>query len=240
MSTLGTSQNCHELARLGSLGREALMARDDSHLVAGRDLEVFLLMDFLSERECRSFIHTIDTGATAATLYKGTEIDGYRTNSTCHFADNELLVSEVDNRLSELLCMDVALGEPLQGQRYRPGEQFKPHNDYFHEGTSYWELERVSGQRTWTAMIYLNDVEGGDTRFPAAGLSISPTPGMLVLWNNLDSNGRPNRATLHAGTPVRSGTKYVLTKWYRELPWQRRVDLAVALQKGGANLDLVV
>jgi prolyl 4-hydroxylase len=229
-----------ELAHLGSLGRQALLARDDVSLVEGRDVEVFLVFDFLSDAECRSFVRTIDSGASPSTLYKGTEVEGFRTSDTCHFAGGDPLVAEIDARLSRLLAMDSGLGEPLQGQRYRPGEQFKPHNDYFHEGTRYWEVERSAGQRTWTAMAYLNEVDGGETRFPAAGLSISPTPGMLVVWNNMDRDGRPNPATLHAGTPVSSGTKYVLTKWYRQLPYQRRIDHALALQASGTNLELVV
>ena len=32
-------------------------------------------------------------------------------------------------------------------------------------------------------------------------------------------DGTLNPATLHHGMKVRSGVKYVITKWYRELPW---------------------
>ncbi|HEY0013282.1 MAG TPA: 2OG-Fe(II) oxygenase [Allosphingosinicella sp.] len=240
MQSVAIDPDRTDLSRLGSIGRQALLAHDDVSLVEGRDLELFLVFDFLSGAECRSFVRAIDTGASPSTLYKGTEVEGFRTSFTCHFAGSETLVNEIDGRLSRLFAMDAGLGEPLQGQRYRPGEQFKPHNDYFHSGTDYWEVERSAGQRTWTAMAYLNDVDGGETRFPAAGLSISPTPGMLVVWNNMDRDGRPNPATLHAGTPVSSGTKYVLTKWYRQFPFQRRIDHALALQASGTNLELVV
>jgi prolyl 4-hydroxylase len=34
--------------------------------------------------------------------------------------------------------------------------------------------------------------------------------------NNLLPDGRPNPATLHQGMKVRKGTKYVLTKWFRQ------------------------
>ncbi|HEX8937023.1 MAG TPA: 2OG-Fe(II) oxygenase, partial [Sphingomicrobium sp.] len=73
------------------------------------------------------------------------------------------------------------------------------------------------GQRTWTAMIYLNEPEeGGATRFKRIGKTVQPETGKLLAWNNLLPDGRPNPATLHQGMKVRRGTKYVLTKWFRE------------------------
>jgi prolyl 4-hydroxylase len=47
------------------------------------------------------------------------------------------------------------------------------------------------------------------------GASIEPKPGVLLVWNNATPEGLPNEDTLHAGTPVIKGQKYVLTKWYR-------------------------
>jgi prolyl 4-hydroxylase len=58
--------------------------------------------------------------------------------------------------------------------------------------------------------------EGGATRFRATGKTIQPEAGKLLAWNNLLPDGRPNPATLHQGMKVRKGTKYVLTKWFRQ------------------------
>ncbi|MEL6875043.1 MAG: oxygenase, partial [Pseudomonadota bacterium] len=38
-------------------------------------------------------------------------------------------------------------------------------------------------------------------------------------WNNLLPDGSVNDRTLHHGMAVTSGTKYVITKWFREKPW---------------------
>ena len=39
-------------------------------------------------------------------------------------------------------------------------------------------MQKQGGQRTWTAMIYLNDVaEGGATWFPTAGIRVAPRAG---------------------------------------------------------------
>ncbi len=81
-------------------------------------------------------------------------------------------------------------------------------------------MRRSGGQRTWTAMIYLNGVEeGGATWFPEAGLRVAPRRVLLLAWNNMSADGSPTTLTLHAGMPVVKGVKYVITKWFREGTW---------------------
>jgi len=110
----------------------------------------------------------------------------------------------------------------IQGQRYLPGQEFKPHNDWFYTTEKYWELERQrGGQRCWTAMAYLNQVEeGGATHFTHVGIEIEPKPGVLLVWNNASPDGTPNVDTMHAGCPVVKGSKYVITKWFRTRQWR--------------------
>ena len=117
--------------------------------------------------------------------------------------------------------MNPICGETIQGQRYLPGQQFKPHNDWFYTSEKYWQLERKrGGQRSWTAMAFLNEVEeGGETHFTEVGVKIEPKPGVLLVWNNANPDGTPNEDTMHAGTPVVKGAKYVFTKWYRTRKW---------------------
>jgi prolyl 4-hydroxylase len=109
----------------------------------------------------------------------------------------------------------------MQGQRYAVGQEFKGHTDYFEpNGLDFKAMTRVAGQRTWTVMIYLNEPEaGGATRFKTIGKTVQPETGKLLAWNNLRADGRPNVNTLHHGMKVRAGTKYVVTKWFRERPW---------------------
>jgi prolyl 4-hydroxylase len=45
---------------------------------------------------------------------------------------------------------------------------------------------------------------------------------MLLAWDNMAADGSPNTATLHEGMAVLEGTKYIITKWFREEPWGRR------------------
>jgi len=71
----------------------------------------------------------------------------------------------------------------VQGQRYAPGQEFQAHYDWFDTAAAYWpkEIER-GGQRSWTAMAYLNDIpEGGATVFERIGVSVQPQAGALLV-----------------------------------------------------------
>jgi prolyl 4-hydroxylase len=101
------------------------------------------------------------------------------------------------------------------------GQEYKVHGDYFPAGVHYWPLmQRTGGQRVWTTMIYLCDVEdGGETYFPRLGLKVPPRRGTLLIWNNMLTDGSPNGDTYHAALPVVRGRKYVMTRWFRERAW---------------------
>ncbi len=167
-------------------------------------------------------IKLIDTGAQPSTLFKGTEQPGFRTSWTCHLPSSEPLVESLEDYISEVLGIHNAYAETAQGQRYRPGEQYKAHHDFFHAGQDYWTREAPrGGQRTWTAMVYLDEPrQGGETEFPLLDVTVRPRSGMLVMWNNMTRAGTPNMKTLHAAKPVDAGVKHVITKWYRLGPWR--------------------
>lgn len=146
----------------------------------------------------------------------------FRTSETCDLAADLPAVERIEALLSEVSGIDPAYGEPLQGQRYAEGQEFKAHTDYFTPGGR--DFDRycaLSGNRTWTFMIYLNDVAaGGATRFKVLDKTFQPEAGKLLCWNNRLADGGVNHATLHHGMKVRKGVKYVITKWYREREWR--------------------
>ena len=59
---------------------------------------------------------------------------------------------------------------------------------------------------------------GGGTRFKLIGKTFQPEQGTMLSWLNVHEDGSPNPATLHQGMKVRAGTKYILTKLFREHP----------------------
>ena len=198
----------------------AALAAAGAARVPVRTLELFFLRDFLDAEACAQLMQQVDARRRPSTIADDLGYAAFRTSETGDLDPADPLVAALDVRLCTLLGIDPALGEPLQGQRYGPGQEFKPHTDTFEPGRHDYFLHCAErGNRSWTAMIYLNEVaEGGATRFKAIGKTIQPERGKLIAWNNLLADGRPNPATLHQGMKVRRGVKYVLTKWFRERP----------------------
>lgn len=184
-------------------------------------MQQFLIPKFLSADMCEALIERIDGAVRPSTITDDIGDPEFRTSWTGDLDHADPIVADLDARLCALTGIDAAFGEPLQGQRYEVGQQFKGHTDYFEPtGVDYHEHTHVSGQRTWTVMAYLNTVTaGGGTRFTATGKIIQPETGKLVAWSSLTPDGIVNPHTLHHAMKVRKGRKYVVTKWYRERPW---------------------
>ena len=213
------------------MDKDAPFASDSSarHLVAqprvqripSAKLELFQLRDFLGEDLCQELIGLIDANRRPSTLADNNGDNYFRTSETCDLETDEPCVMALEQKLLTLSGIDPKFGEPVQGQRYDVGQEFKPHTDYFApDGADFDKFCSVAGQRTWTFMVYLNAVEaGGATRFKTIGKTFQPEAGKLICWNNQRPDGSVNPNTLHHGMKVRKGVKYVITKWYREREW---------------------
>ncbi len=196
---------------------ERLAATAAVQRVPTRLLDLFVLRGFLSDADCAALIERIETARRPSTVADDLGDPLFRTSETCDMDSGDPLVASVEQRIAQLLGLPLELGEPLQGQRYAAGQEFKLHTDTFEPtGLDYHLHCGTRGQRSWTAMIYLNrPAAGGATRFKTIAKTIQPETGKLIAWNNLGAAGRPNPATLHQGMKVRQGVKYVLTKWFR-------------------------
>lgn len=186
-----------------------------------KEIELCTLKNFLTPDECRKLVALIDEKRRASTIADPNGDDYFRTSETCDLDHSDYFVAEIDSKICNFADIDKEYGEPLQGQRYAVGQEFKAHTDFFDpNGQDFEKYCSVSGQRTWTFMIYLNEpAAGGATRFPQFKKSFTPETGMMLCWNSRSADGSVNDWTLHHGMKVRSGTKYVITKWYREKPW---------------------
>lgn len=177
--------------------------------------DFYVLDNFLNAGECDHLIEIIKKRLRPSTITD--EEEGYRTSSTCDMGElDEPLVVDIDRRICSLLGIHPSYAEITQGQYYEFGEEFKAHTDYFEGETGKKHMEG-GGQRTFTFMVYLNDVEsGGETEFVHLKQIINPRQGMAIIWNNLNPDGSKNPSTLHQAHPVRSGVKFIITKWFRE------------------------
>ncbi len=188
--------------------------------VPTRQLDLLIRKRFLGPAECAALVARIDAHRRPSTIADDIGVAGYRTSETCDLDPADPVVAAVDARICAWLGLEPALGEPIQGQRYAVGQEFRWHTDYFEpDGLDFAQYCGVTGNRTWTAMVYLNEpAAGGATRFKLIDKTVQPETGKLLAWNNRLPDGRVNPATLHAGLKVRSGVKYIITKWFRERP----------------------
>ena len=184
-------------------------------------LDLFIARGFIGPVLCDALIERIDAVRRPSTIADPNGDSAFRTSETGDLSADDPVVQAVEARLAAFTGLDPAHGEPLQGQRYAVGQEFKGHTDYFEpQGADFERYCSVAGNRTWTVMVYLNAPEaGGATRFKAVDKIIQPETGKLVAWNNRRPDGSLNPATLHQGMKVREGVKYVITKWYRERIW---------------------
>ncbi|KAI9690162.1 MAG: hypothetical protein M1822_009123 [Bathelium mastoideum] len=116
--------------------------------------------------------------------------------------------------------------ERLWAQRYGPGGHYSHHFD--------WGAASKSARRVSSFMVYVDaNCTGGGTNFPrleqprggkwerflegeeegVEGTTFRAVAGNAVFWMNFDAEGRGYRETIHAGMPVRSGTKVGLNVW---------------------------
>lgn len=181
---------------------------------------VVVFGNLLSDEECDSLIELaqpkLARSLTVDNQTGGEEVNSARTSDGMFFGRAENPVCErVERRLAELLRWPFENGEGLQVLRYRTGAQYVPHYDYFdpaQPGTA--RIVQRGGQRVATIVMYLRTPErGGATVFPDIGLEVQPVKGSAVFFSY--DRPHPDTKTLHGGTPVTLGEKYVATKWLR-------------------------
>ena len=91
----------------------------------------------------------------------------------------------------------------MQILHYAKRGKYKPHYDYFlptEMGSQ--SAIKSAGQRLATLIVYLNAPEiGGATSMPTMILMVSAKRGNAIYFENIDSQGKANPQTLHAGMP---------------------------------------
>jgi hypothetical protein len=142
-----------------------------------------------------------------------------RTNSEFHIGtfDSDLLVMLLQHRIAALTQLKLAGMESCTILHYAPGEEFKPHADYFDTTTD--ENARIvaaDGQRVLTFLICLNeDFTGGETEFPHLRWRFRGRKGDALWFVNITPDFAPDPRTLHAGLPPQSGEKWMFSQWIR-------------------------
>jgi prolyl 4-hydroxylase len=206
------------------------------HYVMAGDRRVKILVNFttprvvvfegvLSDEECDALVAEsrpkLERSHTVNRESGGTELNDARTSEGTYFYHDESdLLKTINQRITNLTRWPLENGEPLQILHYGIGARYEPHYDYFDvtdPGTE--KLVATGGQRVATLITYLNTPEaGGATIFPDLGLEVAPIKGNAVFF----SYDRPvaDTLTLHGGTPVAEGEKWIATRCMRERPYR--------------------
>jgi prolyl 4-hydroxylase len=160
--------NPKRIVELGEQVTDTLNANPHVQWLESPHVQLFVHQNFLSDADCTFLINAIDADSQPSTLYEGTEQEGFRTSDSCNVDAHDPDIKRIDKSICDLMGIPSSNSEILQGQRYKVGQQFKDHHDFFHESERYWPVEaRAGGQRTWTVMAYLNEPDaGGGTAFP--------------------------------------------------------------------------
>jgi prolyl 4-hydroxylase len=181
-----------------------------------------LLDGFLSTNECEQLISLarprLDHSTVVDPVTGRNVVAGHRSSQGMFFRLGETpLIARLEARIAELTGLPAENGEGLQLLHYEAGAESTPHVDYLIAGNpANRESIARSGQRVGTLLMYLNDVEsGGETVFPQIGWSVVPQRGQALYFEYGNRHGLSDPSSLHASTPLRTGEKWVATKWIR-------------------------
>lgn len=146
--------------------------------------------------------------------------DEYRRSLTASLPPSamDLPALAIRDRMLTLAGAQSHQSEPLAVLVYQPGQEYRPHFDFIAPdgGRASDDLAR-RGQRAHTVLVKLNEEHtGGATSFPRLDVAWQGRRGDALVFDNLDAAGKGEKASLHAGLPVETGTKILASLWVRE------------------------
>jgi prolyl 4-hydroxylase len=123
----------------------------------------------------------------------------------------------IKEKISQITKLPIKNQEGITILNYQIGQFYKLHADWFNRDTKMFKEEILDGgQRLYSILIYLNNVEeGGETEYPKLGLKIKPEKGKLIIHKNSEE-GKDFPEVVHSALPPISGEKWVIVTWVRE------------------------
>ena len=173
--------------------------------------------DALTKEECKDLVEFCDDKLYNQPLLTGDA--SYRTSNQYFIPLGSGVDDKINTITSEITKLPMVNQELTSVVRYEKGQEYKEHWDFFFPNTDEHEqyvINTNNANRVMTVLFYLgDDCKGGETVFPKIPISITPKVGTCLSWVNMYGDEQYNNDSLHAGLPVKSGTKYIATKWVR-------------------------
>lgn len=174
--------------------------------------------DFLTAAECQRLLSLPLDFKKSQGWDRDTDKPHYheaRTSETAFAGD---LTKDLKLKIANYLNVDDDRIEPLQFQKYGPGQQYRAHQDFFSTG------QNLDNNRVFTFILYLNETfTGGATEFPSIGIGVKPRAGSGLFFRYDYDDPAMNEKTLHAGTPIVTGSKTIVTAWVRKNSFGKKV-----------------
>ncbi|XP_074645496.1 uncharacterized protein LOC141901865 [Tubulanus polymorphus] len=128
--------------------------------------------------------------------------------STAFYPGESRFTKIFENRVERTTGLRPANGGKFQITSYSKGIGYKNHTDC--NLNSDEKRDRYA-----TVLVYLDDVaEGGETKFPKLGIWVRPKKGRMLMWTNMNADGRCEEESEHFSASVTNGKKYILQRWY--------------------------
>ncbi|HEX4299473.1 MAG TPA: 2OG-Fe(II) oxygenase [Gammaproteobacteria bacterium] len=197
----------------------------ERHAIAAAP-RIFTVDDFLSPAECAHFLWLASPNLKAAEATKD-RLSGEQTafNGSAAILRGPLcdpVVRNVERRIAAGFELPASHVEPLSVLRYESGHSYAPHVDYFStERFAYNDrIGDAAGQRVASFLVYLRaPAAGGETHYLEIDRKVTGRDRMALCHFNCDASGTPDPATLHTGTPVITGEKWLARTTVREKPF---------------------
>ena len=208
-------------------------------VLSPRGPRAYVLRGLLTDAECDYLIRKAEPD-----LKRSFTVDiltGKHKTNKARTSDDAVLarradptIAAIEEKIARVTMIPERNGEGLRILRYKQGQKFMPHNDYFHDLNSSRAV--FGGQRAATVLMYLaTPEEGGETVFPQARvppgldskgfsrcaqgkLAVRPRKGDALLFFSLLPDGTRDPTSMHGSCPVLKGLKYSATRWMRAHP----------------------
>jgi Rps23 Pro-64 3,4-dihydroxylase Tpa1-like proline 4-hydroxylase len=187
------------------------MENVDLNILGYKDKFAVIIDNVFTETECKDMIDMTETIGKYELAQVNIGYGNQRTNTSVRNNQRNLIFDKskanfIFERIKKYIPTKwegkrlKCLNERLSCLKYSPGEYFKPHFDGNYLRPDESELSYI------TVQIYLNDTDGGETRFydrfsSQNFVDVIPKIGRVLLFEH---------RLYHAGISVKSGLKYCI------------------------------
>ena len=199
--------------------RSSFFKKDNYALMTDAYEDPYIINNIINEQEANHIISKSSMQLNDSRILGDTLDTKIRKSKSTWLYKDDPVVMKIMIKIANIVKLPLENAEALQVVKYDPSGYYNEHHDSCCDGHQLCaEFIKRGGQRIKTILIYLNDeFTEGATNFPVLNKKFKPPKYSAVIFNPLATNSNKcHPKALHAGLPVKSGTKYVANLWFRE------------------------